>query len=214
MAKFGSYNLRDKKYWEDKLTEIKIDKGKLFLVYENDKLRGYFSLVPKNADAGLVTEMLFSSKTAYNAIMGIIKSHSTQFKKVRILTPQYSDFFLLGENNNKFSHLKKPFIMGRVINARKVLDNILKGKNLSKKSFQIEVVDNQIEANNFVYNSKKDGLETKYIKMDISALAQLYTEFADIRELYITQKIETTDITFFEKLFGLGKKDNFINEYF
>lgn len=207
-----AYNIREKKYWNKKFEEVMLENGNIFLVYEGKKPSGYFILFPKNQEFGLVSELVFTTKNSYHSILNMIKSHSTQFKQVKIFTPQNFIFSLFADNNNKFIHTRKPFMMGRVINARQVLDNIFAEQDLSKYGFDIEIVDNQIKDNNFVYSNK--GKNKKYAKIDISALAQIYTKYANIKELYLAKKVETVDLDFFEKLFGIEKKENFINEYF
>lgn len=211
-------NIRDTDYWINKFGEIKTECGEIFLIYEDGSPKGYFNLFPKNKEFGLVTEMCFLTKSAYNSILNIIKSHSTQFKKVKIFTPQYKEFFLLSDSNNKYVHIRKPFMMGRVINAKKVLENILKDckENIVEEYFEIEIKDENISENNFVYKNENAKYydNDKNIKINISALSQLYTKFATLEELELKGEVISNNIKFYKKIFGNSTSDNFINEYF
>ncbi len=229
-----SYISRNSRYWKNKIAELAIDKGDFFTVCDGVYVKGYIMLIAKNPDGvGNVFEMAFCDEKAYHTLMGLIKSHSTQFSKARISTPQPSEFGLMTRYDNQVQHQVKPFMMGRVINAEKILDMILfkreifgNGNKPSDKMLAIEIRDDYISDNNFVLRAQNGdyvdivrdlSMEENYdakIKMSVAELAQLYTKTVTLGSLHLTGKIELEgEIEWFEEIFGSQLAQTFVNDF-
>lgn len=230
-----SFIVRNRTYWKNKLSELAIDNGEIFIVSDEFSVKGYAMLLPKTENGILqVIEMIALDKEAFHALVGLIQGHSTQASKAVIVTPQTEEFFLYTDYDNKIQHVVQPFMMGRVINADAILDQIIyKSKifDLDEEEgidiFCIEIHDDMIEENNFVAVYRKGHMseilkETcdnqcygKKIKMSVSALAQLYLKFASVDSLRKVGAVEVNedDVDLFQKVFGNRTRENYINDY-
>lgn len=199
---------RDQEYYKNKLQELELDGGTVFGIYQDKEILGYLMLIP----SGTVLEMLFKGKDAFDGLMNLIKSHSTQFSKVNITTPNPEIFNRFINYDNKYISYKKPFMMSRIINAQNVLEEI-KSKSSLKENIAIQVVDNIIEENNILWQSG-DEPDIK-IKMQIEDLTGLYLKSLTIEDLYNAQKIllDELDLKYFIDFFGNQRHSNYINDY-
>ena len=229
-----SYISRNSRYWKNRITELAIDKGEFFTVCDGLFPKGYLMMIAKNSDGlGNVLEMAFCDEEAYHALMGLIKSHATQFSRANISTPQHEEFQLMNHYDNQVEHRMKPFMMGRVINAEKVLDTVLfkqhifgNGAKPSGKLLAIEIEDSYIRANNFVLRCQGNNFvditrdkeqERSFdakLKMSVSELAQLYTKTATLRSLRQMDRIQVEgELEVFEEIFGTELASTFVNDY-
>lgn len=235
-----SFISRNSRYWKNKMMELAIDGGQLFVVYHEKEPRGYAMIIAKTSDGiGNVVEMAFTDEEAYHTLMGLIKSHITQFQRVRINTPQVEEFTIMSGFDNKIEHRVQPFMMGRVINAEKVLDTILYKARLFKgerkgygniEEVAIEVTDAFIEQNNllFIYKNgnveqivranqqiPEDAIPKIKLTMSVAELAQLYLKSVSLRMLFQMGKVSTNPehLHFFEEVFGTEVCSNYVNDY-
>ena len=231
-----SFISRNRTYWKNKLAELATDGGEIFLISDDFAPKGYVMLIPKSADQTLnVIEMVGLDQGAFDAISSLIKAHSTQAKKAILVTPQPEEFNLYTQYDNTIEHIIKPFMMGRVINAEKILDRIIHKAKLHTQpdflgeggSFCISISDSVIEENNYTVLYKKGimaGIEKEVceswlperrLKMTVSELAQLYLKSTTVKKLHKMGKIEVfeEDLEFFEKIFGKITCQNYINDF-
>lgn len=223
-----AYIRRDRQYFINRLQELSVDGGELFLTYDEEELSGYMMLLPKYAPGhAMVPEIMFRDKDAFNSLMSIIKSHITQFRTVDIVTPQHELFNLFIKYDNKYKVAKKSFMMVRIINARNILCEILRRNPGIRHvgSFKIEIEDSVIEDNNFteIFDfSEGPGEEAKservipLIKLDISDLASLYMKSSNIDHLERAGRVNFEsehDRGFFSEIFGKEIKESYINDY-
>ncbi len=243
VAENHSYISRNTRSWKNKFAEYKLDGAEFFLVYEGKEVTGYVVFtVPKTPDGiAHVLEMGFGNREAYYAIVGLLRSHATQFKRARIATPQFEEFEILNSFNNQMEHRVLPFMMGRVINAEKVLDMILYKKSFfcceeeeagceCSQQLAIEIRDEIIKENNLITicdgrrviktirleeGADLSELPERRIMMTVSELAQLYMKAVSLRKLHRTGKVQIKNATIecFENLFGNRVRPSFINEY-
>ena len=231
-----SFIVRNRTYWKNKLSELAVDSGEMFIVSDEFSVKGYAMLLPKSDTGTLqVVEMVALDKEAFNTIMGLIKGHSTQAKRAVIVTPQAEELNVYTEYDNHIQHIVKPFMMGRIINADVILDRIIyKSKIFDTKcaegsvdSFQIEIQDHLIEENNFtaVYRKGqmseiiKEPCDTdcygKKLKLSVAELAQLYLKSTTVSILHRMGKVEVkeSDIDLFKRIFGNTIRENYINDF-
>ncbi|MGB5824217.1 MAG: GNAT family N-acetyltransferase [Proteocatella sp.] len=217
-----AYIRRDKKYFVDKLQELSIDGGDLFLAYEGEVIKGYMMLLPKyQQDHGMVLEMMFENKTAHTTLMGIIKSHITQFKTVDIITPQHELFNTFINYDNKYNVTKKSFMMARVIDAKNILIETVKRSSLYQKdmAFSVKITDEMIDENDIVIEFNKGinkSEDIPFMTLHISDLAGLYMRSTTIEYLEKSEKIEFENEErrkFFRELFGSEVRENYINDF-
>lgn len=218
-----SYIIRNREYFINKFQELTIDGGHLFTVRDSGKLRGFMMLIPKyKEETGLVLEMMFEDVSAFHSLMGIIRSHITQFKKVEIATPQHELFNNFIDFDNKYKTIRKSFMMARIINAKNILKEIVEKSKPYKdgKNFAIKVVDPFIEANNETveFNSKKNG-EIKsipFLIIGISDLTGLYMKSKTLKNLEKSEDFEfesEVDQHLFIEIFGDEIRENYVNDF-
>lgn len=217
-----AYIRRDEDYFVNKLQELRIDGGDMFLTYKGDALKGYMMLLPKYQPGhGMVLEMMFEDKTAHNTLMGIIKSHSTQFKTVDIVTPQHELFNNFIKYDNQYKISKKSFMMVRVIDAKNILIETVKRSDLYQqdRAFAVKLVDEIIEQNDVLIEfnkGTKKSEELPFITLDVSDLAGLYMKSTNIEFMEKNERIkfESQDTrNFFRELFGSEIRENYINDF-
>jgi len=216
------YIRRDERYFINKLQELSIDGGELFLIYDGDDMKGYMMMLPKyQQDHGMVLEMMFEDKMAFNALMGILKSHITQFKTVDIVTPQHEIFNAFIKYDNKYKVSKKSFMMARVIDAKNILIETVKRSHLYQKdeAFSIKITDEIIEENDMVIEFNKENKKSEdipFMTLDVSDLAGLYMRSTTIELLEKNESIEFESEqrrSFFRELFGSQIRENYINDF-
>ncbi|MDO4710329.1 MAG: GNAT family N-acetyltransferase [Peptostreptococcaceae bacterium] len=244
VSRHHSFISRNSRYWKNRMAELAVEDGQFFIAYDGKTPKGYAMIIAKTSDGiGNVVEMAFGDKDAYYALMKLIRSHVTQFKRVRINTPQLEEFLLMSGFDNKIEHRVQPFMMGRVIDAEKVLDVILYKTHIfgdkrqekfnDPEELAVEIKDPYIEENNIIAVCKdgkivrmlregKDDMSqvgesamANRLTMDIGALTQLYTKAITLRRLYQMGKVKMTGekLYLFEKLFGTETGSSYVNDY-
>ncbi len=219
-----SYISRNSRYWKNRMAELSVEHGEFFVVYDGKLPRGYVMLLSKAKDGiGNVVEMAFYDKNAFYTLMGLIKNHATQFKRVSISTPQPMEFQLLMDFDNQIEHRVRPFMMGRVINAERILDMILYKSEIfgcscmnfdESTKYAIEINDDYIHDNNIIMICKNKKIidiirkpEKKEVgaskpsadlpllrlSMSVAELAQLYTKSLTLSELARMGKVQISE---------------------
>ncbi len=231
-----SFVSRNRTYWKNKLAELSTDGGEIFIVSDDFSPKGYAMVIPRSQDRTLqVIEMVALDNRAFDAIMGIVKGHSTQAERAVLVTPQNKEFGIYTDYDNNISHIVKPFMMGRIINVERVLDHIIQKSEIYKKDrffeeddhFCISVSDDMIEENNYTALYKRGRmadatrevcescLPDRRLKMTVSELAQLYLKSATVSKLNKMGRLEVyeKDIELFEEIFGCEFYQNYINDF-
>ncbi len=212
---------RDISYYNTLTQEVKSENGNIYL-YKKEEYEGYI-IYFINGDTMFVRELYSKNIESTKAMLKFIYNHNTQCKKVIITTP-YNDKIRYILDNPKTCDMKiKPFMMGRIINLKKYLEN-MKLDNINLESIKIYVEDNQIEVNNGVFEIEiKNGIvgiekiQGEYdFNIDINSLSQLafsYIDFDEFLEIkgYKLDAIDENITNIFKKIFN--KKINYINEY-
>ncbi|HBG1182995.1 TPA: GNAT family N-acetyltransferase [Clostridioides difficile] len=219
--------LKDEHYYENLFKEIQSEDGFLY-IHEGNEKDGYIVYFLQE-DKMFVRELFYKNIDALKSMLKFIYNHNTQCKIVTISTPTIDKIrFIL--DNPKDSDIKiKPFMMGRVINVKKFIEDIDIEKDINS-SFNLLIEDKFIDENNglfkiFIQNKKvsveqldKKGAEKPQedfdIKLDINTLTQLSFSYIDVNEAIFLNDIKDVSEETLETLNCIfSKKNNYINEY-
>lgn len=219
--------LKDEHYYENLFKEIQSEDGFLY-IHEGNEKDGYIVYFLQE-DKMFVRELFYKNIDALKSMLKFIYNHNTQCKIVNISTPTIDKIrFIL--DNPKDSDIKiKPFMMGRVINVKKFIEDIDIEKDINS-SFNLLIEDKFIDENNGLFkisiqNKKvsveqldKKGAEKPQedfdIKLDINTLTQLSFSYIDVNEAIFLNDIKDVSEETLETLNCIfSKKNNYINEY-
>ncbi|PBI17482.1 GNAT family N-acetyltransferase [Clostridioides difficile] len=219
--------LKDEHYYENLFKEIQSEDGFLY-IHEGNEKDGYIVYFLQE-DKMFVRELFYKNIDALKSMLKFIYKHNTQCKIVTISTPTIDKIrFIL--DNPKDSDIKiKPFMMGRVINVKKFIEDI-DIENDINSSFNLLIEDKFIDENNGLFkisiqNKKvsveqldKKGAEKPQedfdIKLDINTLTQLSFSYIDVNEAIFLNDIKDVSEETLETLNCIfSKKNNYINEY-
>ncbi|MFN1862810.1 enhanced intracellular survival protein Eis [Clostridioides difficile] len=195
--------LKDEHYYENLFKEIQSEDGFLY-IHEGNEKDGYIVYFLQE-DKMFVRELFYKNIDALKSMLKFIYNHNTQCKIVTISTPTIDKIrFIL--DNPKDSDIKiKPFMMGRVINVKKFIEDI-DIENDINSSFNLLIEDKFIDENNGLFkisiqNKKvsveqldKKGAEKPQedfdIKLDINTLTQLSFSYIDVNEAIFLNDIK------------------------
>ncbi|MFY0881076.1 GNAT family N-acetyltransferase [Clostridioides difficile] len=219
--------LKDEHYYENLFKEVQSEDGFLY-IHEGNEKDGYIVYFLQE-DKMFVRELFYKNIDALKSMLKFIYNHNTQCKIVTISTPTIDKIrFIL--DNPKDSDIKiKPFMMGRVINVKKFIEDIDIEKDINS-SFNLLIEDKFIDENNGLFkisiqNKKvsveqldKKGAEKPQedfdIKLDINTLTQLSFSYIDVNEAIFLNDIKDVSEETLETLNCIfSKKNNYINEY-
>ncbi|HBY3444456.1 TPA: GNAT family N-acetyltransferase, partial [Clostridioides difficile] len=216
--------LKDEHYYENLFKEIQSEDGFLY-IHEGNEKDGYIVYFLQE-DKLFVRELFYKNIDALKSMLKFIYNHNTQCKIVTISTPTIDKIrFIL--DNPKDSDIKiKPFMMGRVINVKKFIEDIDIEKDINS-SFNLLIEDKFIDENNglfkiYIQNKKvsveqldKKGAEKPQedfdIKLDINTLTQLSFSYIDVNEAIFLNDIKDVSEETLETLNCIfSKKNNYI----
>ncbi|HBG2115667.1 GNAT family N-acetyltransferase [Clostridioides difficile] len=219
--------LKDEHYYENLFKEIQSEDGFLY-IHEGNEKDGYIVYFLQEGKM-FVRELFYKNIDALKSMLKFIYNHNTQCKIVTISTPTIDKIrFIL--DNPKDSDIKiKPFMMGRIINVKKFIEDIDIEKDINS-SFNLLIEDKFIDENNGLFkisiqNKKvsveqldKKGAEKPQedfdIKLDINILTQLSFSYMDVNEAVFLNDIKDVSEETLETLNCIfSKKNNYINEY-
>lgn len=195
--------LKDEHYYENLFKEIQSEDGFLY-IHEGNEKDGYIVYFLQEGKM-FVRELFYKNIDALKSMLKFIYNHNTQCKIVTISTPTIDKIrFIL--DNPKDSDIKiKPFMMGRIINVKKFIEDIDIEKDINS-SFNLLIEDKFIDENNGLFkisiqNKKvsveqldKKGAEKPQedfdIKLDINTLTQLSFSYIDVNEAIFLNDIK------------------------
>lgn len=213
--------LKDEHYYENLFKEIQSEDGFLY-IHEGNEKDGYIVYFLQE-DKMFVRELFYKNIDALKSMLKFIYNHNTQCKIVTISTPTIDKIrFIL--DNPKDSDIKiKPFMMGRVINVKKFIEDI-DIENDINSSFNLLIEDKFIDENNGLFkisiqNKKvsveqldKKGAEKPQedfdIKLDINTLTQLSFSYIDVNEAIFLNDIKDVSEETLETLNCIFSKKN------
>lgn len=219
--------LKDEHYYENLFKEIQSEDGLLY-IHEGNEKDGYIVYFLQG-DKMFVRELFYKNIDALKSMLRFIYNHNTQCKIATISTPVIDKIrFIL--DNPKDSEIKiKPFMMGRVINIKKFIEDMDIDMDINN-SVNLLIEDKFIDENNGLFkisihnrNVSVERLDEKGtekiqegfdIKLDINTLTQLAFSYIDVKEALFLNDIKGVSEETIEVLNCIfSKKNNYINEY-
>lgn len=228
MSNIASYFVRDASYFQNMIDEVKLEGGNIVICYENDKPISYMIFYPKHegGETGFVREMFSLKKSGYDKLMEIVKSHFTQIKRVSIHSYEKSNIFHYFNADNKITYKIKPFMMSRVLNAKKIFQEQI-NENLRYVSFEggnlkIKLIDDIIHENNRIFeirSNKDNGFildisdSTEDFEMSIYDFSRLVFGYINWEYFIFEKNIELSDSKKFLLNLLFPKKNSYFNDY-
>lgn len=219
--------LKDEHYYENLFKEIQSEDGLLY-IHEGNEKDGYIVYFLQG-DKMFVRELFYKNIDALKSMLRFIYNHNTQCKIATISTPVIDKIrFIL--DNPKDSEIKiKPFMMGRVIDVKKFIEDMDIDKDINS-SVNLLIEDKFIDENNGLFkisihnrNVSVERLDEKGtekiqegfdIKLDINTLTQLAFSYIDVKEALFLNDIKGVSEETIKVLNCIfSKKNNYINEY-
>ena len=206
---------RDKEYYINLFKEINSEDGYIY-IHENEGYIIYFI----NEDKMFIRELFYKNIDSLKSMLKFVYNHNTQCKSVTITSPINDKIRFVLDNPRNTTIKIKPYMMGRVINLEKYLNNLDIQSNLNDTIF-VSVKDEFIEENNGVFkleisNNKLSAQKGNYdydVEFDINTITQLVFSYIDASEAFLLNGIDENNKVkkFLNEVFP--KKDNYINEY-
>lgn len=213
------YVVRNEENWKHLIEEHLIEKGYIAVLEKESKPLGYLFYYLKD-NKMIVKEMVFTEINAQKSIFKFIYNHSSQVETLE-WNASLDDLTYLNLPDPKKGIEVFPFMTGRIVDVKEVLEKISYPKNIAAK-INFTVKDDLADWNNYSYSLEvKDGKgkvvvieEKTSLEMSIGALSQLYFGRLSIAELVYSGKIKIQneeEQILLDSLFP--KCTNFINEY-
>ncbi|EFM39503.1 hypothetical protein HMPREF0379_0802 [[Eubacterium] yurii subsp. margaretiae ATCC 43715] len=228
MSSIGSYFARDDSYFQNLIDEVKLEGGNIIICYEDDSPIAYMIFYPKyeGGETGFVREIFSLKKSGYDKLMEIVKSHYTQIKNVIVHSYEKSNVFYYFNADNKITYKIKPFMMSRVLNAKKIFQEQINA-NLRYVAFEggnlkIKLIDEIIQENNKVFeirSNKDNGFildisdSTEDFEMSIYDFSRLVFGYINWEILLFEKNIELSDAKKFLLNLLFQKKNSYFNDY-
>ena len=221
MARYDSYVVRDSFNWQAMLQVAEQENVTTVVVKERTTVLGYL-LYQAEGENLVVQELLAVNDTAQRRLLAYLKALNNTYKTLEWLsTPD--DLTYLYFKNQDYAPKVEPFMMARVINAGKILEELIVPVEYQDQELILYLKDDFMNLNHLytklVFTKAgvelRDTLKTPNVTMDISTFTQLYFGTYDAWQLYQQGRIlaeDTKHIDMLVKLFPRG--NNFINEYF
>ncbi|NMS89922.1 GNAT family N-acetyltransferase [Clostridioides difficile] len=219
--------LKDEHYYENLFKEIQCEDGFLY-IHEEDEKDGYIVYFLQG-DKMFVRELFYKNIDALKSMLKFIYNHNTQCKIATISAPIIDKIRFILDNPKDCEIKIKPFMMGRVINVKKFIEDIVIDKDING-SINLLIEDKFIDENNGLFKvsiknhkiaiekSDKKGIEESQegfdIKLDINALTQLAFSYIDVEEAIFLNNLDGVSKETIEILKCIfSKKNNYVNEY-
>lgn len=209
---------RDKEYYNDLFKEIGSEDGYIY-IHKNNGYEGYIIYFINDGNM-FIRELFYKNINSLKSMLKFVYNHNTQCKNVTITSPINDKIRLLLDNPRNITIKVKPFMMGRVINLEKYLNN-LDIKSDLKDTIFIAVKDEFIKENNGVFrleikNNKLNVQKGNFdydVEFDINTITQLVFSYIDASEAFLLNGIDENEKVklFLNEVFS--KKNNYINEY-
>ncbi|HIU64674.1 MAG TPA: GNAT family N-acetyltransferase [Candidatus Avacidaminococcus intestinavium] len=220
MVNYSAYVMRNVNMWQDFLTVFRAEGGKVIVAHKNKEIVGYF-LYRIQDKTFYIHELLCQTYQAKSTLLHFVKQHLGQCDHLSWLAA-FDDRTYCELANHHLSGGSTPFMMARLIDARKALTKIQVPKSLSG-SFILLIADELMKDNNYlleitVKNGNmllKEVFELPDIEIDIDALTQLYFGSTKASDLIFEGKINIINKdagAIFAQLWSC--QINYINEYY
>lgn len=217
------YVVRNSLNWQNLLEAQLNEKGYVYLLEKDEQACGYIFYFLRD-NYILVNEIAYTSWEAQQSLLRFMYNHRSQVENLELHTSLDDLIFLQLPNPKKGVELD-PFLMARIINAVKILENInypvgIKGKIIISLSDSLAPWNEgiwELEINNSRGKMKKVNISASQaeIHCSIGALTQLVLGRVGAKELNKIGKVSIKDterLKFMEEIFPCC--NNYINEYY
>lgn len=220
--KYHATSLRTLSNWRNLLKVHTMDGGHIVLALKAGKPVGYMLYYIRN-NYFEVFELLATDAAVQAQFLNMAYQHRTQVKNFFWRTCVDNTAYLdmnIAQYSDSFYPQIAPFMTVRVLDARKLLENIVPNKDAN---VCLQINDDFLEHNNCTIRlTSKDGhidiqdtLDKPDVCVDIATLAQLVFGAYSAKELLFAGKIVLNNGSCIEQIDNLfSKKVNYINEEF
>ena len=212
-----SYLERNDFYFDKILKEAISDEMKIFILYKDKKACSYiiFGLYEDNIE---IRECMALDSISYKEILALIYGYRDYYKNVNLASPNNSNIEFLFENQLNIEKIIKPFMMMRILNPLAIFKNL----KLENHNIKIYIEDKMLKENTGLYSlnneisfSNINEEKASYdLKIDITDLVFLITEYFSIDDLVKLGKIDIKNKNIIKKLNKIfSKKNSYLYEF-
>lgn len=144
------------KNYIDTLEETNLENGHIYIVKDDlNECVGAFTYTPVD-NTITVQHLFFKNYDVFSSILGFLSSFSDYYENIKITADINSDLEIYFSNFKKIKKVVKPYLMSRVLNAKKFISCFLESRYESTKNylsfnytFIFKLNDKDILTNNF-----------------------------------------------------------------
>ena len=221
VQKYNGFVIRSEREWSNFWTVFTNESGEAAIAYRGDLPVGYV-LYQRVGMVFKIIEMAYVDAAVKNSFLRYARQHIAQCDKLEWLA-EADDLTYLHFPDQSHCGSMLPFMMARIIDARKALELLPINNEHIEGSFTILITDDLVKSNNILMklNIGNDGIRIEDtfnlpdIEMDISAFTQLYFGQFSLSEL-VAEDIVAVHSADAGRLLSdiLPKCNNYINEYY
>lgn len=221
MQKYNGYVRRTEREWSNFFDVFCHENGEMVIAYRGNTPVGYMLYQRLNRVFKIV-EITYVDAEIKNCFLRYARQHRAQCDKLEWLA-ESDDLTFLNFPDQNHSGSIFPFMMARIIDARRAFELLPIGTEHGEGSFTILLTDNLVKSNNLLlqidirdnFIKIEDTFNLPDIEMDISAFTQLYFGQFSLSEL-VAEGIVAVHSSDAGHLMSdiLPKCNNYINEYY
>lgn len=232
VSRYNGYAIRDEKHFEEYIKEMIAEAGYIYINYREKVPVGYIVYSIEGEDF-IVRECYYKDIISYKSMLKFIFNHNTQCKNVIINSAMDDPLRFMLDNPRESSFEIKPFMMARIINFSKLIDELditmLDSELEDGEEILIAIKDGQIEENDGVFKlyakdrklkaEKISELKDKTDDLDVFTINELTSicfSYHSIDEIDHIREEKLNNIIAIRDIFSNIKNDlciNHINEY-
>ncbi len=188
---------RDKLAWEEYWRWDEDDTAVAVYYSENEKPMGYMVYMIKD-DIMHIKEMIYLNREAQKGLWEYIRAHDSMIDEVRGNT-YFNEPIAFYMNDGDIRETIRPYIMGRIVDARGFLKKYHCNPNEKGVRIAIEVTDSFLEWNNakltVLFKKGKckicdDDIARYHVRMSIATLTALLLGYKSAKQLFRAERIE------------------------
>ncbi len=221
MQNYNGFVVRSAREWSNFWTVFINESGEATIAYRGDIPVGYM-LYQRTGKAFKIVEMVHVDAAVKNSFLRYARQHVAQCDKLEWLA-EADDLTYLHFQDQSHCGSSFPFMMARIIDARKALELLPLNSGHKEGSITILLTDDLVKSNNILLKLNignnaikiEDTFNLPDIEMDISAFTQLY-----FGQFSLTELVAEGIIALYSDHAGLllsdilPKCNNYINEYY
>lgn len=184
MKKYNGSSKRNIKYFEDFIEEMCVEGGHIYINYLDGEPTGYISYSISKG-VFITRELYYSEYSSFESMLKFIFNHNTQCNKVEMTLPVDSPLIRKLDNPKTDVFEIRPFMMARIINLEKFVDELeiyaIADFWDKFENVVIEIVDDQLLKNNGKFKFYKEAEFLKIKKISDKVDAELCVSDCDIK---------------------------------